>query len=379
MSNSKTKTGIAIYRILSRAYFYLPFLTIFFYLKDLNIFQIEIVMSVYGMSSFITAVFIKKTMQKYLTEKKLLLLSELLKVIGFICLLIAGSNIAIYVLAQTFLGISYSLGAGMDTEIINKNIEDDDGVFQAKSNSYMFNTLLICGLIGSFLFEKNISLPILATMFASMLCLVNLAIFIPNNEINSFTQEHHQKNKILEVHEKKIIIGYAFIRGIILTIFTGFLPFYLFVNLNIPTYYFILILTSYTLVGSFSSKILSKKLDTLLLPQISIIMSLLLFMTNNIYLIIAATLLLGISSGPIRPVAAKVLKKSGNSLYGFDLAEKIYAIINILFLIIGGYLYFNYSFTAVIITAIIIYIIYTLTVLFINLKLKGKNYYENQN
>lgn len=358
-NNKKILLGISCYRVFSRAYFYLPFITIFLYKKGLNIFVISIIMAIYGLSSFLFSTLVKRKVQSVISTKWLLTISEVSKIFGLSLFLIPIHTLYFYIIAQVFLGISYSLGAGEDSKAIQMFLEDVDGEIQARTNSYMFNSLLISGLLGSLLFQLDISLPIYATIICSIVCIIVLFVTLPaEGKYNEPKRGTDHKEKV-SIEETKLILSYSFLRGIILSLFTGFLPFYFFVDLNIPTYIFILILTGYTLIGSFSSKKISQlKASALLISNIALLLSLLLFLSDNFISIVLGISFLGLSSGMIRPYVVKEFQKTNNFTSNLENSERIYAIINVLFLVIGGLLYYCYGFYTVLIMSAIIYIIY---------------------
>ena len=331
-------------------------------------------MGVYGLSAFIFSLLFKKKIQSKISAKKMLISSELLKLFGLITLF-SFNFTWIYCIAQILLGMSYSLGAGCDSNIIYEEFKEGASDFQAKSNSYMFNTLLISGLLGSWLFERNINYPITATAICTLIGIFSSAILIPDKKTNLSKISSIENEPIkLNLAEKKLILSYSFLRGIILSIFTGFLPYHFFVDLEIPTYYFILILTSYTLIGSISSKTLPRcKGNVLIFPTISLAIALTGYFYNNIYTIVISTILLGISSGAIRPVVANSLKKDGHVSHCLDLAEKLYSIINVLFIFTGGFIYIIGGFSAILVLAIIILITYVILMNILNFIEKRKN------
>lgn len=368
---NKIKLTISLYRIFSRAYFYLPFLTIFFYFKGFNILEISLVMALYGLSSFIFATFFKNMLQKNVSYKRMFILGEACKLLG-LALLIISENIITYGIAQAFLGAGYSIGAGIDSFVIYQMLNDEATTFQAKSNSYMFNTLLISGLIGSWLFDKNIYYPIMATAICTLIEIIILTLMLPN----SLEKSKNSKTKeliSLKDEEKILVLSYAVLRGIILSLFTGFIPYYFFVDLEIPTYFFIVILTSYTLIASIASKKIPKYQGNKILFSIgALAISLLLFLLKKSFYTIIATIFLGVASGVIRPVVANKLKQYKNPIYALDLAEKIYALINFIFLVIGGILYYYCGFSSVVILSIAILIIYIIRICMKNLSKRRK-------
>lgn len=352
----KIKLGISLYRIFSRAYFYLPFLLIYLYQKGYSIITIEYLMACYGIGAFLTNKFVK-TKLIIVQSKILLIVSECLKIIGLIALMI-GSNTFYIICAQMILGISYAIGAGEDTILINEYINDDPSDFQNKSNSYMFLSLLISGIIGGNLYNISNVLPMLLTNIAAVLSIVCVIFLVPNNQKKRLKVEGTKVIRHnLSFKEKSLIIHYAMIRGIILSMFTGFLPYYLFKDMGISTQKFIFILAAYTLMGM----IASKKLSTLPIQSsfIALVISLLLLSSKSIVLIVLGMIFLGLSSGLTRPQTINNLKTLGGDLsQTLGLAELIYSIINFGFLIAGGYVFSFYQFRGILLMATFVLVIY---------------------
>lgn len=165
---NKIKWNLSLYRIFSRAYFHLPFLVIYLYKLHFNLITIELIMAIYGLSVFTYTRLPQKIKPSYyISCKKLLLLGESLKCLGLI-FVIFSQNVVPICLAQMFLGLGYGIAAGGDTRFIHFHFQDG-GKFQAKSNSFMFASLLIAGLVGSVLFNIDIRLPFVASFFADII------------------------------------------------------------------------------------------------------------------------------------------------------------------------------------------------------------------
>ena len=90
------------------------------------------------------------------------------------------SRYLILVVAQILLGLSYSMMTGVDTAIIKRNITNEKYV-QNKSNSYMFLSLLISGIIGSYLYGINIKWPIIMTGIFSILTIIIIRCTLVEN------------------------------------------------------------------------------------------------------------------------------------------------------------------------------------------------------
>ena len=375
------KKGISFYRIFSRAYFHLPFLVIFLYKQNYTIFSIEVIMAIYGISIFLYSTFSKLFNINYLIcHKHILIISELIKIIG-LGIMIISKNITELVFSQIFLGIGYGFSAGIDSQIINECISDN-GNFQSKSNSYMFVSLLTAGLVGSILFNYNIRFPFIASIIASVISILSCIIFLPSKKI-AFSREYRNEKITFTKKESEIIYTYSFLRGIILTFFSGFLPYHLFVDLKIPIYAFILILTSYTFIGNLSSKYILNFINdktALLVMKMSLFLSIIMFFSNNLITIILGTLLLGITSGAVRPICYIKLKDLNSNISIIsNVMEKIYSIINVAILLLGGLLYENYSFNTLLMLLMIIFIIYIIKIIILNKYIQREDckFYEN--
>lgn len=358
MSEKQIKTGLILYRILSRAYFHLPFLTIYFYSLHYDIRMISFLMAVYGGTIYLYSCLPEKIKITYhFNSRKTLLISEVMKALGLLLLLV-GNHILFLVCGQVLSGLGFVVASGSDSKIIYTNLKEAG--FQEKSNSYMFLSCLIAGLIGSVLFNKNIRLPFLFSNITTILTMIVCITLLPDDSMTSKTVPYKKK---LSIEEKKVVYTYAFTRGIALSFFTGFLPFYLKTGLNLPSYSCIFLLSSYSIAGNLSSNILSKMRKKGMQSKKQIvwlngflIVSMLFFFLPNLYSAVIGCLFLGIVAGIARPLCMIKIKNSKNFDYVVGKMEQTYAVINIFILIIGGMLYKRYTITGVLIFLLSIWI-----------------------
>ena len=375
--NKHIKAQISLYRIFSRAYFHLPFMVIYLSKIGFNLITIEVIMAVYGLAVFAytkSPTSLKPTY--HFSCKYVLLISEVFKFIGLI-LVVLTQNIAGICLAQIFLGFGYGIAAGCDTRIINHHI-DDGGKFQSRSNSLMFVALLVAGLFGSVLFDIDIRLPFIASALADIVTGI-VCMTLPNEPGKMETVSKNRTNAKLTYQEKSLVCTYCLTRGIILTFFTGFLPYHLFIDMNIPVYGFITILTSYTFLGNISSNFIAgrlKKEYAVRIMNICLLLSLIMYFSNNLIMIVAATILLGLTSGATRPICLNGLRDTGSNVaLVSNIMEGIYSIINITLLILGGVLYYFYGFVYMHLLLAVVFIIYILLHYYF---MKRSNEYEKQ-
>ena len=202
---------------------------------------------------------------------------------------------------------------------------------------------------------------------------------LPNEPGKMETVRKNGTNAKLTYQEKSLVCTYCLTRGIILTFFTGFLPYHLFIDMSIPVYGFIAILTSYTFLGNISSNFIAgrlKKEYALRIMNICLLLSLIMYFSNNLIMIVAATILLGLTSGATRPICLNGLRDNGSNVaLVSNKMEGIYSIINIVLLILGGILYYSYGFVYMHLLLSFVFIIYILLHLYFK---KRSNEYENQ-
>lgn len=334
-------------------------------------------MAVYGIAVFAYTKFPTGLKPNFhLSCKHVLLISEIFKCIGLILVVLTQSFVGICI-AQIFLGFGYGIAAGCDTRIINHHI-DDGGKFQSRSNSLMFASLLVAGLLGSVLFNIDIRLPFIASALADVVTAIVCMTF-PNEPGKMETVSKNGTNTKLTYQEKSLVCTYCLTRGIILTFFTGFLPYHLFIDMNIPVYGFIAILTSYTFLGNISSNFIAGKLKkeyAVRIMNVCLLLSLIMYFSNNLIMIVAATILLGLTSGATRPICLNGLRDNGSNVaLVSNKMEGIYSIINIVLLILGGILYYAYGFVYMHLLLAFVFIIYILLHFYFK---KRSDEYESQ-
>lgn len=376
MINQKSNTiGIYAYRILSRAYFYLPFLLIYLIYSGYTYFMTEMIVVIYNVAVYFYFLTKPKWMRR-LTPKNSLLGSELVKIIGLFLLLFP-SHILLLILAQMLLGTGYALGAGKDTLIINQFPENKKT--QSKSNSFMFISLLVSGIMGSYLFNISNNLPIYATIGAAIIsCFVILFMFDTNagveNEKNRDIQGGEAQSisfKRMNFIEKRSILDYSVLRALILSFFTAFLPIYLFFFIKVNIYEFIIILSSYTLMG-FASSTFVAKLKVINIVWASIIplfITYILLLSQNIVLIVIGIILMGIASGIIRPkVMAELGSQDIDLKQAISKMESVFSLLSIILIVFGAVILQFYGVLFVIVLYEFVLIVYILTRITLKIK-----------
>ncbi|KYD28915.1 MFS transporter [Geobacillus sp. B4113_201601] len=362
-----------MYRIFSRLYFHLAVLFLYFYLNNIDILHIELLLAIYGITLMVSSQWSSK-LTKYISEKYIIAIGELVKATG---LLFFTFELHFYtlVIAQILSGIGYSLTAGTDSSLLRHILLNEDSSkykkVESSSNSYMFISFLLAGIVGSILFKFD-----QLYVFYGSIC-ANFISFLAILSIGTDKSERKQvqetivgnntqmENTSLENFWKNY---YAISRAFPLAIFIGFLPYFLFRVIEVNLYYFGVVLSLFTLLGFSSARLLvrlnntfSYKNLTLATTVFSIIAMILLGVSNNFVLSVIAVALLGFSSGGVRPLTLSNLNTNKMDARQrtalFSSMEKLYGFWNAFLLILGGVLFDILGFQKLMIFFTLFYIV----------------------
>jgi hypothetical protein len=250
------------------------------------------------------------------------------------------------------MGIGYSMIVGNDTIILQQITKEynksEANLIQAKTNSYMFLALLLSGLIGVIIFPYNSSMificSIVATLFSigSIYLMSYKFIVTKNLKINNVSQI-----------DKEARNYYYVVRGFVLAIFVGVLPYFLFVINKSSIIWAGIVLSSFTFCGYISSRYLTQYIiqyninNIFRISILCILISVLSLLFNNHYLGMPIALILGIVSGCVRPVTIAKINNNDYSVEAtLNSAEYMYGILNTTILIMAAIVlkFFNFSF-----------------------------------
>lgn len=354
---------IALYRIFSRMYFYLPIIFPLFYVHGQTDLEIEILLAVYTLSIVLLSNLVRIVTDK-IGHKATLILGELFKIISLCLLIFYADSFPISLVEQLMMGFGYTLIIGNDTVILQKIFKDTGSEkyqkIQAKTNSYMFLSLLFSGLCGALLFEYSSNLILFLSIIATIFSIISIFLM-------QYTLE--QPNIRSEISDRAphvwAVTYYCLVRGFVLPIFVGILPYLLFVLMKIKMGWFAIIISSFTLSGFISSRyfsMLAKKYTFLVLAKYSLLLifiaiSLLLF--KNLFMCLMATAMLGFVSGCVRPVAiSKIDNQYFNTEKTLKQAEFHYGVLSTFVLLSAGILLKYLSFNRYVIALICMSAIY---------------------
>ncbi|MBD2342712.1 MFS transporter [Anabaena subtropica] len=367
------------YRIISRMYFHLPVLFLHLFLSGMGILLTETLLMVYGLSIMLNT----KTnsfLLNYMPQKSVIALGELLKAIGLFLIIwgtrVGNTNFWLPFLGQIIGGSGFSLAISSDSSLLrsitSKSSTDLFNNIQSKSQSLMFLSTLLAGVIGSILFDYEAHWPFYISMLANAMAIISILLISeePNlsKQKTSSSKTHNSIQKPKITAEQGFWMNYyALSRAFLLASFVGFLPFF-FLMLQVDIPFFGLVLSLFS-IGAFFSALYSSQLmkviginNFIIITMGCTLISMILFsIFEDFGISLIAILLLGFGSGCIRPLTMKNLDLSNLNPQQrasiLSTMEQRFSIINAVLLLVGGYILIEYNFQSLMIQITIAYVI----------------------
>jgi predicted MFS family arabinose efflux permease len=331
------------YRIVSRLYFHLPVLFVFFVLQDFSIFEAEVLLGVFGLA--VTLSFpLGARLRGRMALKWIIAGGELLKLAG-LALLIASGELWVAAAGQMLNGIGFSLTQGTDPALLGKVAvgPEDNAKAQANTQSYMFLSVLVAGVAGAFIFDAERDAVFFASMGAALLAAVIVSlVHEPRPERAPKAPSRSRAPSIdITAQEEFWMRYYVLLRATTLAVFVGFLPFLFFERLELSLQWFGAVLGIFSVaafVGARYAVIVMKRAGQARMMQMTVglnIASLVLFAFEPpLSVALVAMLLLGLSAGGVRPLTMSGLGNRRGQLAG--IMERRFGLLNAMILIAGG-------------------------------------------
>jgi len=335
-----------VYRIVSRMYFHLSVLFVFFFMMDLPVWEIELLLAVYAVTLMVTSK-LNAVMLAAMPHKYVIAIGELIKAAG-LAALISSEHLSILILGQVLSGLGYSLAQGTDSSLLRTIVTDPESYKKAESgsSSYTFASFLLSGIIGSVIFNYSAEYAFWCSMCANAVAII--AVLLIKEPAHAKSPGSSAAAKPIETSTQKFWkLYYALTRAFAMATFVGFLPYYFFVSVKVNLNLFGLVLSLFTLLGFIAARFILKtgaRYGYFKVAAISAILSacsLLLFGSSaHIAIGVAALAVLGLASGGVRPLAVSNLNL-GNLAPADRTAilssmERYFGFANALLLIIGG-------------------------------------------
>lgn len=367
------------YRIISRCYFHLPVLLLYFWSIEMGMYRIIFMLALYGLTSTFSSG-IPGWMLRFWSPRQTVMAGELMKALGMGLMLWSTRqsevNLALLVVSQLLGGAGFTIALTTDAALLRQLTGGDQQRFmqiQTTSQSGMFIATLVAGSLGSILFDYNPQWPFIAAILVSVIscgCVLMMRVQRAGHEparpvdTLAFTPRKDQLFWML---------FYSISRAFTLAPFIGFIPFY-FIMVNVDPLLFGAVLSCFTLSSWGAIKIAGPFIArfgvTALLATTSLLMTaaLGLFASNEWlsakgvdYFIsgLLALVLLGFGSGTIRPVTLANLDLQANSpaerMHIFSRMERDFGLANACLLVLGAWLLVSQDFTTLMLIFCLLY------------------------
>ncbi len=330
------------YRVLSRAYFHLPILWVWFVEgHHIRIWVAAILFATYSATLTFGAPLARR-LQRFLPPARSMLLGEIVKVAGLLGLVLAGGNVPAVLAAQLIGGIGYSMAQGPDSVLLRSLYHDDEAAdysgHESRSMSMVFVSVLIAGVTGGYLYSRIPASPFIASMCTGGLAAVVVVIMerlaagggTPASAPRGIAARDRSRGAApappsgaprrprlpaLSAADWQWILYYAMVRGLALAAFVALLPMIFFVDLRVPVSMFGVVLGSFSLFAYLSGRYGTravKRLPDSLIPLISAAVlagSFALFAGAGVLAVaLVGMATLGAASGVVRPLAMSRLQ-----------------------------------------------------------------------
>jgi Major Facilitator Superfamily len=364
------------YRILSRAYFHLPILWVWFVADHgVSVQAAAVLLAVYSATLTFGAPLAQRLQRVLRQPAYSLVAGEIVKAGGLLALIFAGGSLAAAAAAQLVGGIGYSLGQGPDSVLLRSLYRDDEAAeyssLESRSMSLVFLSVLIAGVIGGFLYSVVPAWPFLAAIGTAILA-AGVAAWMahaiaaptaspaaaassPAEPATSRAQEggtglRRLRPGVATAAQWRWMAYYATVRGLAVAAFVALLPMVFFQDLRVHVSMFGVILGSFSVFaygsGRYGMRVLRHVPDALvpLLSLIALAGSFALFAVAHVLVVaLAGMAVLGAANGVVRPLAmsrlqsvpARSAAERGRVIAAM---ERLYGTVNAAIVIAGGLL-----------------------------------------
>lgn len=325
------------YRVLSRAYFHLPILWVWFVeAHHIRIWVAAMLLATYSATLTFGAPLARR-LQRFLSPARSMLLGEIVKVAGLLGLMLAGGHVIAVLAAQLIGGIGYSMAQGPDSVLLRSLYRDDKAAdyagHESRSMSMVFISVLVAGVIGGYLYSWIPASPFVASMCASGLAAVvavimeRLAVSVPGAvpapaardgqaaPARPSGAQRGQRLSALTAADWQWMLYYAMVRGLAIAAFVALLPMVFFVDLRVHVSMFGVVLGSFSVFAYVSGRYGTRAVKRLPDPLIPLISAAVLAGSFALFAgagVLAVALVgmatLGAASGVVRPLAMSRLQ-----------------------------------------------------------------------
>ena len=335
-----------IYRVVSRLYFYLPVLVIYFIGHDQSFLNIGLLLCAYSLMIMVFEKSSNKLVEKS-SAKFSIIFGEIIKACG-LALLVYGSDFSQFFIAQILIGLGYSIAASGDSSLISRSLINGENHNQVQKTAHILVLVCVVGasIIGSIVAQfYGAESAILISLPPPLLAVLVACFFIePVKSTVGSSPTVRRSGYFWRARSSGLlvsILNYGVSRAIFMSMFVAFIPVAYLILFKVPLSVFGLVIGSYTVVSiltaSYSSvvcRLLGERL-TMTVSYAFLVMAgvFLVFQGPLPQLLYLSPVLMGFAAGMTRPLAVAQFSRQvdmqdrGRAL---TLAESVNAVFTVL-------------------------------------------------
>lgn len=334
-----------IYRAVSRLYFYLPVLVLYFFVQGESFFKIGVLLCVYSLSVMVFEQPTSKLIE-YFGAKRIIVFGEVLKACG-LTLLVYGAQTSYSIIAQLLTGAGYALAAGGDASLMSRSLIDAEQ--QAKVQKKAHVIVLVCvitaSVVGGVLAQLyGARTALLISIVPPLLAALSACLFIePYTGKGQSPLTTTSAGYIWLARSPALlmsVLSYGTTRAIFMSMFVAFIPIAYLILFKVPLAVFGVVMGVYTVVSiltaSYSTAICQRfgeRLTVMLsYTFLTLAGGVLMYQGPVPQLLYLSPILMGFSAGITRPLAVVQfnrltdLQGAGRSL---TLGESVNAVVTL--------------------------------------------------
>lgn len=351
------------YRIVSRLYFHLPVLFVFFVLQGFSVFEAELLLGAFGLA--VTLSFpLGARLRRGLRLKWIVALGELAKLAGLGLVVVSGDP-WLAAVGQAVNGVGFGLTQGTDPALLGKVAPDPEANARAQANtqSWMFLAVLVAGVAGAFAFDADREAVFLASMGSALVAAV-LVVLVREDAPAPTSAAAAAAAPALtpSAQEEWWMRYYVLLRAVTLAVFVGFLPYLFFERLELSLQWFGTVLGVFSVaafVGARYAVLAMRTLGEGRMMQVTVALNVgalvLLATEPPIGVALVGMLLLGLSAGGVRPLTMSGLGERRGQLAG--VMERRFGLLNAGVLVAGGALLDLTDFRTLLVALTVVYVV----------------------
>jgi predicted MFS family arabinose efflux permease len=337
---------IFTYGVVSRLYFHLPILFVFLLLRDYGVFDVEVLLAVYGISLTLASR-AGQLLPPTLPQRYVVAVGEVVKAVGLLAI-VAASPYWLALVGQVLSGAGFGFTAGRETALLRAIAPPERATaLQGNLQSYIFLSTLAGGAVGAVLFDAAHWLPFVASIVSILVAAaVVAAVHEPAPTTPAGGGPTAGAKAPMSGDRATWVAYYVVSRALAMALFVGFLPYLFFVRLQLHVALFGVVLGLYSVSAFVSARYVARFGERVgnraaaVLSAVLVLAAVLLFLQGSLAAALVGIAVLGLGAGGVRPLGLAGLRlgELAGDARGALLVrqEQIFGVVNATVLVVGG-------------------------------------------